>query len=50
MGELTLFPAVRKQNEDALIVAAGVSCHEQIAQGTGRRALHPAEVLERALA
>ena len=50
MGELTLFPAVRKQSEDALIVAAGVSCHEQIAQGTGRRALHPAEVLERALA
>ncbi len=50
MGEVTLFPAVRAQPAESLIVAAGVSCHEQIAQGTGRRALHPAEVLERALA
>ena len=49
MGEVTLFPAVRAQSPEALIVAAGVSCHEQIAQGTGRRALHPAEVLERAV-
>ncbi len=50
MGELTLFPAVRAQKASALIVAAGVSCHEQIAQGTGRTALHPAQVLDRALA
>lgn len=50
MGELTLFPAIRAQDEDTLIVAAGVSCHEQIAQGTQRQALHPALVLYRALA
>ncbi len=49
MGEVTLFPVVRAQAAETLIVAAGVSCHEQIAQGTGRRALHPAEVLELAL-
>ncbi|MBI5954741.1 MAG: FAD-binding protein [Chloroflexi bacterium] len=49
IGELTLFPAVRAQSEDTLIVAAGVSCHEQIEQGTKRNALHPALVLYQAL-
>ncbi|MFZ5819964.1 MAG: FAD-binding and (Fe-S)-binding domain-containing protein [Chloroflexota bacterium] len=49
MGELTLFPAVRAQSAETLIIAAGVSCHEQIAQGTRREALHPAQVLYRAL-
>ena len=50
MGELTLFPAVRAQEPNTLIVAAGVSCHEQIVHGTGRDALHPAVVLFQALA
>jgi len=50
MGELTLFPAVRAQSEETLIVAAGVSCHEQIAHGAKREALHPAMVLFEALA
>ncbi len=50
MGELTLFPAIRARSEDALIVAAGISCHEQIEHGTQRDALHPAVVLYRALA
>ncbi|MCS7009891.1 MAG: FAD-binding protein [Anaerolineales bacterium] len=49
MGELTLFPKVRAQDRATLIVAAGISCHEQIAHGTGRKALHPAEVLYQAL-
>ena len=49
IGELTLFPAVRAQSDDTLIVAAGVSCHEQIEQGTKRNALHPALVLYQAL-
>jgi FAD/FMN-containing dehydrogenase/Fe-S oxidoreductase len=49
IGELTLFPAVRAQSESTLIVAAGVSCHEQIEQGTKRNALHPALVLYQAL-
>jgi FAD/FMN-containing dehydrogenase/Fe-S oxidoreductase len=49
MGELTLFPAVRAQSAETLIVAAGISCHEQIEHGTQREALHPALVLQRAL-
>lgn len=49
MGELTLLPAVRAQRPDTLIVAAGVSCHEQIAHGARRESLHPAQVLYQAL-
>jgi len=49
MGERRLLPTVRAQTEDTLVVAAGVSCRAQIAHGTGKRALHPAEVLHRAL-
>jgi Fe-S oxidoreductase len=45
VGELVLLPAVRKAPADALIVADGFSCREQIAQGTGRRAVHLAEAL-----
>jgi Fe-S oxidoreductase len=48
MGERRLLPAVREQAADTLVVAAGVSCRAQIAHGTGRRALHPAEVLRNA--
>jgi Fe-S oxidoreductase len=50
MGELSLLPAVRRAEADAIIVADGTSCRQQIADGTGRRALHVARVLERALA
>ncbi len=50
MGELTLLPAVRAESDATLVVAAGVSCHEQIGQNTEREALHPAEVLSEALA
>ena len=49
MGELALLPAVRKAPADALIVADGTSCRHQIADGTGRNALHVARVLESAL-
>ena len=49
MGELTLFPAVRGADEGATIVADGTSCRAQIADGTGRTAVHAAVVLERAL-
>lgn len=49
MGERRLFPAVREQTADTLIVAAGVSCRQQIQHGTGRKALHPAELLRNAL-
>src|SRR6202166_1059633 len=49
IGELELLPAIRKAPADWLIIADGFSCREQIAQGTGRHALHLAEVLQMAL-
>ncbi|MGA9508843.1 MAG: FAD-binding oxidoreductase, partial [Candidatus Sulfotelmatobacter sp.] len=49
IGELELLPAVRKAPCDWLIIADGFSCREQIAQGSGRRAIHLAEVLQMAL-
>jgi Fe-S oxidoreductase len=50
MAELSLLPAVRRAGAETLIIADGTSCRHQIADGTGRRALHVARVLERALA
>jgi FAD/FMN-containing dehydrogenase/Fe-S oxidoreductase len=49
IGELVLFPAVRKQPEDVIIAAPGTSCRHQVKDGTGRKALHPVEVLYDAL-
>ena len=49
MGERVLFKAVRDFPSDGLIVAAGASCRQQIAHGTGRRAMHLAEALASAL-
>jgi FAD/FMN-containing dehydrogenase/Fe-S oxidoreductase len=49
MAERRLLPAVREVGEETTIVASGVSCRQQIEHGTGRRALHPAEVLVEAL-
>lgn len=49
MAERRLLEAVRAAADDTLIVAAGVSCRQQIAHGTGRKAYHPAEVLRMAL-
>lgn len=49
IGELVLFPAVRKQDEDTIIAAPGTSCRHQIKDGTGKKALHPVEVLYKAL-
>src|SRR5690606_9835940 len=45
IGERVLLPAVRSADPATLIVADGFSCREQIAQGTDRRAIHPAELL-----
>ncbi|MDG1902639.1 MAG: FAD-linked oxidase C-terminal domain-containing protein [Bacteroidales bacterium] len=49
IGEMVLFPAVRKTDENTLIVASGTSCRHQIKDGTGRRSYHPVEVLHDAL-
>lgn len=49
MAERRLLPAVRAAEPETLVVAAGVSCRQQIAHGTGRHALHPAQMLRDAL-
>ncbi|XOV92814.1 MAG: FAD-binding and (Fe-S)-binding domain-containing protein [Bacteroidota bacterium] len=49
IGELVLFPTIRKQSEDVIIAAPGTSCRHQILDGTGRVAKHPVEILWEAL-
>jgi FAD/FMN-containing dehydrogenase/Fe-S oxidoreductase len=49
IGERVLLPAVRTAATDTLIITDGFSCREQVAQSTGRRAQHLAEVLQLAL-
>lgn len=49
IGELVLFPAVRSAAEEVIIAAPGTSCRHQVKDGTGRKALHPIEVLWEAL-
>ncbi|MGE5366515.1 MAG: (Fe-S)-binding protein, partial [Betaproteobacteria bacterium] len=49
MGELSLLPAVRTAPGDAIIVADGTSCRQQIRDGTRREAMHVARVLAMAL-
>ena len=49
IGELVLFPAVRQQTDEVIIAAPGTSCRHQVKDGTGKKALHPVEVLWDAL-
>jgi Fe-S oxidoreductase len=49
VGEERLFPAVRNAPADAEIAVTGVSCRQQIEDGTGRKARYLAEVLAEAL-
>jgi FAD/FMN-containing dehydrogenase/Fe-S oxidoreductase len=49
IGELGVLPRMRAAPADAILVAAGTSCRQQIAHGAGREALHPARVLDAAL-
>lgn len=49
MAELSLLPAVRAAAPDDLVVADGTSCRHQIADGTGREAIHVVRVLRTAL-
>lgn len=44
-----LRPAVDDTHAQTVIVANGFSCHEQFADNTGRRVMHPIEVLEACL-
>ena len=49
MGEASLLPKVREAERDTLVIADGTSCRHQIRDGTGRQALHVAQVLRSAL-
>lgn len=49
IGELVLFPTIRKQPNEVVIAAAGTSCRHQIKDGTSRIAKHPVEILYEAL-
>ncbi len=49
IGELKLFPSIRKTSADVLIAANGTSCRHQIKDGTNREALHPITILRQAL-
>jgi Fe-S oxidoreductase len=49
IGELVLFPTVRKQPENVIIAAPGTSCRHQIKDGTSRKAQHPVEIIFKAL-
>ena len=48
IGRRRLFPAV-ENNPNAIVVAPGISCRQQVEHATGRRPLHPAEALVKAL-
>jgi FAD/FMN-containing dehydrogenase/Fe-S oxidoreductase len=49
IGEMVLFPEVRKAAEDVLVAAPGTSCRHHIKEGTGRTALHPVVIIYNAL-
>ena len=49
VGELVLFPEIRKTSNEVIIAAPGTSCRHQIADGTGRTAYHPVEIMYNAL-
>ncbi len=49
IGEQRLFPAVRAAGPDAVIVADGMSCRQQIAHGAQRDSKHLVEVVAEAL-
>jgi FAD/FMN-containing dehydrogenase/Fe-S oxidoreductase len=49
IGELVLFPTIRKAAEEIKIAAPGTSCRHHIKDGTGRVAYHPIEILYSAL-
>lgn len=49
VGELVLFPAIRKMAKKEIIAAPGTSCRHQIHDGVQKEALHPVEILLDAL-
>jgi len=48
-AERVLLPKIRQAPDEAIILANGFSCREQIEQGSGRETLHIAELLAQGL-
>jgi Fe-S oxidoreductase len=49
IGGLRLFPSLAAEDPDVIVAATGVSCRQQIAHGTSRRARHPVELVRAAV-
>jgi FAD/FMN-containing dehydrogenase/Fe-S oxidoreductase len=49
IGEMVLFPEIRKSPEEIVIAAPGTSCRHHIKDGTGKNAFHPVAILYQAL-
>jgi Fe-S oxidoreductase len=49
IGGMRLFPAVNAAPSNAIVTATGVSCRQQIFQGTERTAVHPVVLLRNAI-
>jgi Fe-S oxidoreductase len=49
IGEMVLFPAIRKAENRTIIAATGTSCRHQIKDGTDEIAQHPVQILFEAL-
>jgi FAD/FMN-containing dehydrogenase/Fe-S oxidoreductase len=49
IGEESLFPAIRAKDDDWEVAVMGVSCRQQVEDGTGRKARHLVEILADAL-
>jgi len=49
IGNLVLFPSINSMDEETLICAPGFSCRHQIADGTGSKSYHSAELIAMSL-
>ncbi|MEI7423694.1 MAG: FAD-linked oxidase C-terminal domain-containing protein [Prolixibacteraceae bacterium] len=49
IGNLVLFPEIQSLKPEVIIAAPGTSCRHHILDGTGRKAVHPVEIIYDAL-
>jgi len=49
IGNLVLFPELRRLAEEVVVAAPGTSCRHHILDGTGKKAVHPVEILFEAI-
>ena len=49
IGNLVLFPEIQRLEKTVVIAAPGTSCRHHILDGTGRKAVHPVEIMYDAL-